>query len=194
MRLNLRPITLILAGVTFLGMGAAPAYPSAAATGSTATKPSTHLSEYASALLTEIQEEAVGLQRHADKLRTLTGNAQYSWQTHAYHLDGVKSHINAVGERTAELQQLHSSVFPWQQQAIAKVTAHAAEVAASTQAAIVHLRENPNRHFFPEYRDHLTTIADRSEDVKGTVDKFLDYKKAQEKLHQLRNELELAAD
>ena len=145
MRLNLRPMTLVLAGAAFLAMGAAPAYPSATATGPTATKPSTHLSEYASALLAEIQEEAIGLRRHADKLRTLAGNAQYSWQTHAYHLDGVKNHINAVGERTAELQQLHSSVFPWQQQAITKVTAHAAEVATSTQAAILHLRESPNR-------------------------------------------------
>jgi hypothetical protein len=99
-----------------------------------------------------------------------------------------------VGERTGELQRISYSVLPWQQQAISEVTSHAAQVAASTQAAIVHLRENQNRLFVPEYRDHLTTIAQRSEDLKQTVNKFLAYEKAQQKLHELQNELELAGD
>ena len=72
-------------------------------------------------------------------------------------------------------------------------------MADSTQAAIVHLHENQDRLFVPEYREHLTTIADRSSDMKQTVDKFLNYEKAQrnyeeaqQKYLQLENELELA--
>jgi hypothetical protein len=38
------------------------------------------------------------------------------------------------------------------------------------------------------------TIADRSEDMKQAVDKFLDYEKTQQKLQQLQNELELSGD
>jgi vacuolar-type H+-ATPase subunit D/Vma8 len=38
------------------------------------------------------------------------------------------------------------------------------------------------------------SIADRSEDMKQTVDKFLDYEKTQQRFQRLQNELELAGD
>ena len=135
-----------------------------------------------------------GLERNAETLGTFASNPHYSWQSHANYLDRVKGHINAVGERTGELQRIRHAALPWQQQAITEVTSHAAQVAASTQAAILHLRENQNRLFVPEYRDHLTTIADSSGDMKETVDKFLDYEKTQQKFQQLQNELELAGE
>jgi len=99
-----------------------------------------------------------------------------------------------VGERTAELQRIRHAVLPWQQLAITEVTSHAAQVAASTEAAILHMKENRLWLFASEYRDHLTTIADRSGDMKQTVDKFLDYEKNQQKFQQLKKELELAGD
>src|SRR4029077_18856822 len=136
----------------------------------------------ASTLLAQIKAEAAGLRRNAETLGTFASNFQYSWQSHANYLDRVKGHINAVGERTAELQRIRHAVLPWQQQAITGVTSHAAQVAANTEAAILHLRENQNYLFAPEYIDHLTAIADRSEDMKQTVDKFLDYGKTQQKL------------
>jgi hypothetical protein len=153
-----------------------------------------YLSSRASSLLAEIRAEGAGLRLNAETLGTFAWSPQFSWQSHAFYLEKVKGHINAVGERLAELQQIRHAVLPWQQQAIAEVTSHAAQVAASTQAAIVHLRENQNRLFVPEYRDHLRTIADRSGNMKQTVDKFLDYEKAQQRHRQLQDELEIASD
>src|SRR5713101_5947329 len=141
----------------------------------------TYLSVRASTLLAEIQTEAVGLTPHAETLKTYSWTPGRSWQSHAEYLQRVKDHINAVGERLAELQRIRDFASPWQQQAITEVTSHAAQVAASTQAAIVHLRENQDRLFVPEYRDHLTTIANRSGNMKQTVDKFLDYEEAQQR-------------
>jgi signal transduction histidine kinase len=189
MRLNLKRMILALAAVALLGTGSVFASPPVPSPDSSA-----YLSGRASTLLAEIQEEAVGLGLNGETLGTFAWNPQTSWQSHAFYLDRVKSHINAVGERAGELQRISYAVLPWQQQAISEVTSHAAQVAASTSAAIVHLRENQNRLFVPEYRDHLTTIAHRSEDLKQTVNKFLDYEKTQQKLHQLQNELELAGD
>ena len=83
------------------------------------------------------------------------------------------------------------AILPWQEQAITEVTSHAAQVAASTQAAIVYLNENQGRRFVPEYRDHLTTIADSSDDMTRAVNRFLDYEKTQQRLQDLQNELEL---
>ena len=189
MRVHLKQMIVALAAVALLGTGSVLASPPAPL-----TEPSAYSSARASTLLAEIQEEAVGLNRHAETLGTFARNPQFSWQSHAIYLERVKGHINEVTERTAKLQRISTSVLPWQQQAITEVTAHAAQVAASTQAAIVHLRENQNRLFTSEYRDHLKTIADRSEDVKQTVDKFLDYEETQQRFQQLQNELELSGD
>ena len=186
MRMYSSQIILALAVIALLGTGSV-----FASSPTQAPESQTDLSRRASTLLGEVQDEAVRLRLHAEKLGTLAGNLQYSWQSHAFYLDRVKEHINAVGERTAELQQIRYAVLPWQQQAITEVTSHAAKVAASTQAAIVYLNENQARHSVPEYRDNLTTIAHSSEDMKQTVDKFLDYEKTQRKLQQLQNELEL---
>lgn len=186
MRISLKRMIVALAAIALLGTGSVFASPAPSPEAS-ANSPGR-----ASTLLAQIQAEAAGLRRNADTLGTFASNPQYSWQSHADYLDRVKGHINAVGERTAELQRIRHAVLPWQQQAITEVTSHAAQVAASTQAAILYLNENRRWLFASEYRDHLTTIADSSEDMKQTVDKFLDYEKAQQKLQQLQKQLELA--
>lgn len=108
------------------------------------------------------------------------------------YLDAVKGHINAVGDRTAELQRISANALRSQQQAIEQVTSHAAQVAASTEAAILYLNDNRSRLFVPEYKDHVATIADSSQSMKQTVDKFLDYEQAQQKFQRLQTQLELA--
>ena len=152
---------------------------------------SPYFSERASTLLTEIQSETAAMQLNAETLGTFARNPQFHWRSHAFHLDQVKGHINNVGERIAELQRISDFVQPWQQKAIDQVTSHAAQVASGTQAAIVHLSANQNRLFVPEYRDQLTTVAERSEDMKQTVDKYLEYEKAQDMFQRLQTELEL---
>jgi hypothetical protein len=126
-------------------------------------------------LLAEIKKEAAQLALHADMLGAVAGTPrQYSLSSHYFYLNKVKGHINAVGERTAELQQIRHAVLPWQEQAITDVTSHAAQVAASTQSAIVYLNENKGRRFVPEYRDHLTMVAGSSTGLKNTAGKFLE--------------------
>lgn len=189
MQLNFKRMVLALAAVVLFGGGsifASPPPPS--------PDTSAYLSGRASTLLAEVQDEAAGLTLHAETLWTFSGDPKYSWRSHAFHLDKVKGHINAVSERTAELQRISYAALPWQQKAITELTAHAMQVAASTQAAIVHLNGNQDRLMIPEYREHLTTIADHSADMKQSVDKFLDYEKAQQKFQQLQTDLELSGD
>jgi hypothetical protein len=191
MRINLNRMIVALAAVVLVGTGAVFASPSPRSPGTPEEQLATYSSGRASMLLAEIQKESTELRRDANTLGAFAGRYRHSWQSHVFYLNKIKGHINAVGERTAELQQIRYDVLPWQQQAITEVTSHGAKVAASTQAAILYLNENQDRLFVSEYRDHLTTIADSSEDMKQTVDKFLDYEKTQGKLQQLRNELEL---
>ena len=186
MQPKLKQTIVAFAAITLLGTGSVFASPSATSHDSPA-----YMSERASTLLAEIQKETAALEPHAATLKTFARNSQSSWQSHAFYLDKVKGHTNAVSDRIVELQRIRHDVLPWQQQAITEVTSHAAKVATSTQAAITHLRENQSRLFVSEYTDHLTTIGDHSEDMKQTVDKFLDYEKTSQKFQRLQNELEL---
>jgi hypothetical protein len=195
MRINWKKMMAASIGLAVLATGSLFAFPAPS------VETSGYLSERASMLLSEIQGEAGQLGKVAETLGTFASNPQYSWQSHAFYLERVKSHVNAVGERTAELEQISGFVLPWQQKAIREVTSHASQVAASAQAAIVHLNENQNRLFASEYRDHLLTIADGSANMKQSVDKFLGYEKAQQEYEkagqqflQLQNELELSGD
>lgn len=195
MRTNLKRMIVAFVAVALLGTGWVLASPPAPSPGAQEADDVAYLSGQASMLLAEIKKEAAELTLHADTLGAFAGNPQqYSLSSHYFYLNKVKGHINAVGERTAELQQIRHAVLPWQQQAITEVTSHAAQVADSTQAAIVYLNENKGRHFVPEYRDHLRTIADSSTGLKNTVGEFLEYEKAQQKVQQLQNDLELESD
>lgn len=178
-----------LAAVVLLGTGTAFA-PDAAGS----DKSATYLSGRATTLLFEIQKESALMSPHAEALGTLSSLSQRSWESHANYLSLVKMHMNEIGKCTAELERISNAVHPWQRRAINEVTAHAAQVAESTQAAILYLSENQGALYVAEYRGHLKMIADSSDDMKRTVDKYVDFEKTQQKLQQLREELEIAGN
>ena len=82
---------------------------------------------------------------------------------------------------------------PWQQQAIDRIVPVAVEVASRTQAAIEHLNENQSYLFAPTYTDHLSTIAEQAGTLNDSANSFAEYGKAQDKLDQLRDKLEIRA-
>ncbi len=192
--MNWKRITAVVTALMLFWTGLAFASPRM-----TASERSVYASERASRLLAQIQNEAAILTTHASTLESLARHPRHSWQSHAYYLERVKDHINAVGVNTAELQRIAADAQPWQQRAIAQVTSHAAQVAASTSAAIAYLNDNQGRLFVPEYKSHVAAIADSSQNMKDAVDQFLDYEKAQrnheraqQKLERLQSTLELA--
>lgn len=189
MRTNWKRTTAAIAAFLFLITGFMSACPPAAA-GGIQSYPSVRASQ----LLAEIQGETATLSADAAQLQALTRHPQYHWQTHAEYLNRLKLHVHAVGERTAELQQIGAKTLPWQQSAIKQVTSHAAQMAASTQAAILYLNDNPGRLFVPEYQSHVAQIADSSQNMKQTVDQFLDYEKTQQRFQRLQYQLELAVE
>jgi hypothetical protein len=139
----------------------------------------------ASQLLKEVRTIAYNLERDAATLETYTFS-RFDWRTHADQLRLAKQHINAIGDRLQSLQAIRSTAAPWQQQAIESIVPVAAQLAARTEAAINHLNENRGYLFAPEYTDHLSTIADHSDQLKESVNVFLGLASTQEKLDSLR--------
>ena len=177
MGIELKRTVVAVVAIAVLGTGPARASPPAQWPDAPDQDHLAILSGRASILPAEIQKETAELRPHPYPPGTFAWNAPYTLQSRVTFLDRAESHMNAVGGRVAKLPQIRRLVLRWQQEAITEVTSHATRVKADIQAAIVHLRENQNRLLVAEYRDHLTTIEDRSEDMKQTVDKFLNHEK-----------------
>jgi hypothetical protein len=139
----------------------------------------------ASRLLKEVRTIAYSLERDAATLESYTFSRLH-WQTHADQLRLAREHINAIGDRLESLQAIRSTAAPWQQQAIGAIVPVATQLAARTEAAINHLNENRGYLLAPEYTDHLSTIADHSDQLKDSINVFLEMASAQEKLDSLR--------
>jgi hypothetical protein len=146
----------------------------------------------ASNLLGEVRALSGELRKDAEQLESFK-LSNLSWQTHGDQLNRVKEQINAMGDRLERLQEIRHVTAPWQQQAIDRMVPVAAELASRTQVAIEHLNENRGYLFAPTYTDHLTTIAEQARTLNDSARGFVEYGETQEKLDQLREELEIRA-
>jgi len=170
--------TLFMAGVLFTG--------SVFAAGQPNYQTDLNLQAEASKLLKEVQSRAVQLSREADRLDSYARGG-LSRVSHATQLTLVKDHINAIGLRLEILQAIRSQAAPWQQRAIDSIVPVAANLAAHTEAAILHLNGPGNVLWHPDYTDHLRAIADRSGRVKDTIDLHLEMASTTDKLERLRD-------
>jgi hypothetical protein len=166
--------TLLMAGLLFTS--------SVFAAGQTESSAQTE----ASKLLKEVQSRAAQLTREADRLDSYA-RGSLSRESHGAQLTLVKDHINAIGLRLEMLQVIRSQAAPWQQEAIDSVVPVAVNLAAHTDAAILHLNRSGNVLWHPDYTDHLRAIAERSDRVKDTIDLHLEVASTADRLERLRD-------
>jgi hypothetical protein len=124
----------------------------------------------------------------ADQLRSVQHSAR-RWETHASQLSQVKERVNLVGAQFKTLQSLRSIAAPWQQETIDRTLPIAAQVAASTSAALNHLNENRTRLYDPEYVGHLHRIGALSKDMHDIVDTHLKIIEARDRIQTLEDKL-----
>jgi hypothetical protein len=152
--------------------------------------PAWNFQKEASDALKEVQVLSGKLRLDTEKLESFP-RSKLSWESHANQLNLVRDHINQIGERLERLQEIRHVTSPWQRQAIDRIVPGAAELASRTQAAIMHLNENRGYLFAPTYADHLSTIAEQADEMKTTVDTFLEYADTEQKLQRLQERLEV---
>lgn len=140
-------------------------------------------------LLKEIKSISSKLKTDASTLESYKWQTLLSWQTHANQLTKTREHVNAIGQRLDRLQAIKSENAPWQQRAIEEIVPVAANVAAHTESAIQHLNENRRYLYAPVYADHLTSISDRSTELKDSVDAFLEFGDTSDKLDRMQQKL-----
>jgi hypothetical protein len=173
---------LLLTGSVF---AAAPARHSSAVA---AEGPGWDFQKEASDSLREVQVLSGKLRLDAEKLESFP-RSKLSWESHANQLNLVRGHINQIGERLERLQEIRHVTSPWQQQAIDRIVPVAVELASGTEAAIGHLNENKGHLFAPAYGDHLSAISDRADEMKESVNTFLEFAETEQKLEGLQTKI-----
>lgn len=174
--------------------GAAPAASAARAQTEAALPPESYTWDFqaeASQLLGEVHGLASALYREAESLQSFARNPQMARESHVVQLNQMREHINDTGARLARLQEIKHVTAPWQQSAISRLHPIAANVAEHTEAAIVHLNENPGYLFAPSYQEHLSEVAEQAGELKNTAGNFLAYNNAQQRLDRLQAMIEL---
>lgn len=187
-------VGLALALGTPLARGTPPVASAAYTQTDTALPPESYTWDFqaeASDLLGEVNGLAGKVYREAETLQSFARNPSMSRESHGAQLNTMREHVNDLGTRLARLQEIKHVTAPWQQQAINRVQPLAANVAAHTEAAIVHLNENGNYLFAPSYQEHVTEAMDQASELKNNVGNFLAYNSAQQRLDRLQALVEL---
>ena len=143
----------------------------------------------ATQLLKEIRSASIRLTNNATNL-TSFAKVGVSWQTHAAELTSAREQVNTIGERIGRLQEIRHMTEPEQQAAIDRITPVGVSLAAHTQAAIQHLRDNQRFLWAGEYTSHLNALADDGDRVSKFVGLHLDLENTQNKLDTLRGQID----
>lgn len=175
----------------FLGGAAFGASPPSVSDSAPATGENWMSIQIASEKLEELQAVSGKLNLVGDSMHASMRTLQSARDGHAYRLNAARDHINEAGRLLADLQGMYPQLAPWQQQAITTITPIASQIAAHTEAAIVHLNERPAARLAPEYTNHLQGIVDHSNSMRKTVGNFLEYADAKSKVQMLETTLEI---
>jgi tetrahydromethanopterin S-methyltransferase subunit G len=146
--------------------------------------------EEASGLLRQIRSLSVQLAEDSDFLELNSRWNQLDWRSHAWRLDQIGDRVNAMGENLQRLQEIQSMIAPWQQKALERVMPNAVALASHTEEAIAHLNDHQGNLWVLPYTDHVSAMSDHAEDIKKTVNAFLDYAKTSDRLKGLERQLE----
>jgi hypothetical protein len=147
--------------------------------------------QIASDKLEELRAVSGKLSLVGDSMHASMRSLQSARDGHAYRLNAARDHVNEAGRLLADLQGMYPELAPWQQQAIKTITPIASQIAAHTEAAIVHLNERPSARLAPVYTGHLQGIVEQSNSMRATVGDFLEYADAKSRVQMLETTLEI---
>lgn len=146
--------------------------------------------EEASGLLRQIRSLSARAAEDAHLLSLSSKGNQLHWRTHAHQLAQIRGHINTMGKKLHRLQEIQSTIAPWQQDALARVTPKAVALAVHADEAIAYLNEWQGKLWAPAYTDHMSAVSDHAEGIKSSVSAFLDYARTSDKLKELEQQIE----
>lgn len=145
--------------------------------------------EEASGLLRQIHELSGRLVHDSHFLELHSRRNQLEWRSHAAHLNQIRDNVNALGRNLKQLQGIHSTIAPWQQKAVDRITPNAVALATRTEGAIEYLNNEKGRTWAPPYTERVGDMEEHARQIRSTLSTFIDYGKTSDRLKGLENEI-----
>jgi len=128
--------------------------------------------------LADFKRTAFDMRREADTLKSFTPGKRLHWQSHAYMLDVLKSHVNDMGKALEELEALKLSAREGHKIAIERSRPHLVSVAQNLTQAINLVQEDRNSVYWGEYGEAVSKIYAHADALLTNIDTILDYENA----------------
>ncbi len=148
--------------------------------------------EEASNLLRQVRRHSVQLADSAMALQIHAGFNQLGWESHGASLNTIRDHFNAMGRNLDRLQEIQTTIAPWQQKAVERIIPSSVALGAHTERAIEHLNRHQDNFWLTAYRDSVSAMAVHAESINDSVNSFLDYEQTAERLEVLERQIEYA--
>jgi len=128
--------------------------------------------------LADFKRTAFDMRREADTLKSFTPGKRLHWQSHAYMLEVLKSHVNDMGKALEELEALKLSAREGHKIAIERSRPHLVSVAQNLTQAINLVQEDRNSVYWGEYGEAVSKIYAHADALLTNIDTILDYENA----------------
>ncbi len=192
MRLRTLLWTTCIAGA--LALSAAPANAAAAPHECVAAEPTAASRTWdfqgeANTIFKDIQSDAQQAATDADSLQSLDRDYMISWESHAEHLDSLRSEINDIGGKLCRLQTIRRMLAPWQQRAVDQIAGEAQLMANNTQDAIVFGGSHRSDLWLATYKSDVTNLANEANALNGVLRNVVEFPGVSKEYRELRHDL-----
>lgn len=130
-------------------------------------------------------QAAYQLTETADRLHAITRSGGHSWQSHSWYLDSAREDVNRLGKMLSELEDLQPNASDTQQMGIARMRPHLVATAGALTNALDLLNERRYNVYFPDYRDAVEAVSEKSTSLHQDLDAVLKYESAKARLDSL---------
>jgi hypothetical protein len=101
----------------------------------------------------------------------------------------LKDDINKMGRCLVKLENARDSAPVWERKAIDEALPTLKRMAENTQSAMLYVNDNRNRLFAPAYGQYVNDLAQESEHLSESVDRYIQFAKVHAKEDRLEKTL-----
>lgn len=154
---------------------------------------SRHSVTQADALFGNIATDAREAAVQADTLASLEHSDVVDWEMHAGHFIRLRNEVNEMGKGLVNLEDMRSSVAPWQRKAIDRIAAALQLTVLNTEDAINFMNSNEQGLWNGTYRQYLDNLDSDANTLRKTVLNATQYANTLKHARELRSDLGLRA-
>lgn len=157
------------------------------------TLASRHFNPQANALFAEIRTEGAKAMNQTDEMRGLERSLELDWQYDAGQWVQLRAEIDHMGQQLTSLEEMRSSVTPWQRRTIDRIDAALVLSADNANDAINFMNANHNTLWKADYQQYLANLYADTSSLSRSAGNAVEYSTTLKRARVLRHDLSVHA-